>query len=127
MHVLVLMRSIEYLVAERVAAPDSISLYGKGGMGIVALYAAILDGRPGRVILDQPPVTHWNGTPLLNILRLTDIPEAAALLAPRELVCLRPKSREFEYTEAIYRLLGQQHLLREAGSLAQAVNIETPH
>jgi cephalosporin-C deacetylase-like acetyl esterase len=121
------MRAVEYLVAERVVAPDSISLYGKGAMGIVALYAAILDGRPGRVILDQPPVTHWNGAPLLNILRLTDIPEAAALLAPRELVCLRPRSRDFEYTEAIYRMLGQQPELRDAGSLAQAVNVETPH
>lgn len=121
------MRAVEYLVSARVAEPAAISLYGKGGMGIVALYAAILDGRPGRVILNQPPVTHWNGTPLLNILRLTDIPEAAALLAPRELVCLSPMSRDFEYTAALYRLLGQARQLREAGSLAQAVKVGALH
>lgn len=116
-----IMRAVDYMATELKVDPASISLYGKGEMGILALYAAILDSRPGRVILSQPPLTHWSGPPLLNVLRVTDIPEAAALLAPRELVFLTPTGQSPAYTAAIYRLTGNQRRLREAGSLAQAV------
>ena len=34
-----------------------------------------------RVILEDPPSSHWQGPALLNILEVTDLPEAAALVA----------------------------------------------
>ncbi|MHB8655636.1 MAG: alpha/beta hydrolase family protein [Terriglobia bacterium] len=118
-----IMRAVDYMATDLKVDPASISLYGKGDMGILALYAAIMDSRPGRVILSNPPVTHWSGPPLLNILRVTDIPEAAALLAPRELVSLTPTGRSLDYTAALYRLTGNQKKFRKAGSLPEAMKV----
>lgn len=119
-----IMRAIQFMTSYLKIDPASISLYGKGDMGILALYAAIMDGRPGRVVLGHPSVTEWNGPPLLNILRITDIPEAAALLAPRQLVLLTPPpDREFDYTAALYRLMGQAKQFRRASSLPDALEV----
>jgi len=118
-----IMRAIDFMTTNLKIDPASISLYGKGDMGILALYAAIMDSRPGCVILDHPPATHWNGPPLLNVLRVTDIPEAAALFAPHELVLLTPPDRNFDYTAALYRLTGHSKQFRKAGSLPAALDV----
>jgi|SRR5690242_9311429 len=74
--------------------------------------------------LGHPPATQWDGPPLLNILRVTDIPEAAAVLAPHELVLLTPpQGWKFDYTAAIYRLTGNSKQFRKAGSLPTALEV----
>ncbi len=118
-----IMRAIEFMTANEKMNPASISIYGKGDMSILALYAAILDSRPGCVVMDHPPTTHWNGPPLLNILRVTDIPEAAALFAPHELVLLQPAGHGFDYTAALYRLTGHADRFRTARSLPAALQV----
>jgi cephalosporin-C deacetylase-like acetyl esterase len=118
-----IMRAIEFMTADEKMYPASISIYGRGDMGILALYAAIMDSRPGCVVLDHPPTTHWNGAPLLNVLRVTDIPEAAALFAPRELVLLQPAGKGFEHTAALYRLTGHANEFRKARSLPAALEV----
>jgi hypothetical protein len=45
------------------------------------MYAALLDGKVQRVILHSPPASHVHGPHYLGVLRYTDIPETAALLA----------------------------------------------
>ncbi|MCI0534999.1 MAG: alpha/beta hydrolase family protein [Verrucomicrobiales bacterium] len=99
-----ILRAVEWAVTEERLAPSSISLYGKGPMGILALYAALRDPRIGQVILNDPPASHWQGPALLNVLRVTDIPEVAAAFAPRRLVSLTKLPETFEFTRAIYRL-----------------------
>jgi hypothetical protein len=92
-------------------------------MGPLGFYAAALDSRITRVILDDPPGSHWQGPPLLNILRLTDLPEAAAMLAPRELVSLTPLPASYNYTGSIYALYGRRDAIRQAGALGEAMRV----
>ena len=49
------------------------------------IYAAATDERVTRVIVEDPPYSHWQGSAMLNALRFIDLPEVAALIAPREL------------------------------------------
>ena len=47
-------------------------------MGILGLYAGLFDERISRIVLQSPPESHRQGPALLNVLRVTDIPEAVA-------------------------------------------------
>jgi pimeloyl-ACP methyl ester carboxylesterase len=87
------------------------------------LYAALFDERVNGVILGDPPPTHWQRPALLNVLRVTDIPEAAAAVAPRELIFLRAIPPGFAETEALLKRTGNARFLRVAGSLAAALNL----
>jgi cephalosporin-C deacetylase-like acetyl esterase len=121
-----ILRSVEFLTADQELNLRSISVYGRGQMGPLAFYAAALDERITRVIVDDPPASHWQGPPLLNILRLTDVPEAAGLLAPRELVSLTPLPPAYDYTASIYRLYGSRDAIRQAGALGDAMQVWKP-
>jgi dienelactone hydrolase len=66
--------------------PARITVMGKGVAGALGLYAALLDERLHQVIVMDPPETHAQGPIFLNILRYTDLPQAASLLAPRKLI-----------------------------------------
>ena len=77
-----ILRAIEWAAREEKISGSAISLYGKGEMGILALYAALFDDRVKEVILNDPPGSHWQGPALLNVLRVTDIPEVAGAFAP---------------------------------------------
>ena len=119
-----IMRAMHFMTANEKLDPASLSLYGKGDMGILALYAAIMDSQsPSCVVLNRPPTTHWNGAPLLNVLRVTDIPEAAALFAPHRLVLLQPAGNGFEHTAALYRLTGHANQFQKARSLPAALKV----
>jgi cephalosporin-C deacetylase-like acetyl esterase len=117
-----ILRAIDWLKEQRKDL-SSITVYGRRQMGGLALYAAALDERISRVILDDPPASHWQGPALLNVLRLTDLPEAAAMVAPRELVSLTPLPDSYGYTRSVYSLLGQKSKIREVGGLSQALNV----
>jgi hypothetical protein len=74
-----------------------------------------------RVILDDAPASHWQGPALLNVLRVTDLPEAAALIAPRSLVSVTPLPKQYDYARSIYRLYGKPSAVREVGGLSEAL------
>src|SRR5690348_3873278 len=99
---------------------------GQGGMRIqIPLALRDRSNDKTRICATRhPPATQWDGPPLLNILRVTDIPEAAAVLAPHELVLLTPpQGWKFDYTAAIYRLTGNSKQFRKAGSLPTALEV----
>ena len=121
-----ILRAVEWAVTEAKITPSEISLYGKGNMGVLSLYAALFDERVTQVVLNDPPSSHWHEPALLNVLRVTDIPEVAGALAPRRLVCLREFPAAFDPTRAIYQLLGAQAKMTVAGSLAEAIGWEAP-
>ena len=118
-----IMRSVDYLVESEGLKLDGISVYGRRQMGALGLYAAAFDKRITRVILDDPPASHWQAPALLNILRITDLAEAAALVAPREIVSLTKLPAGYAYTASIYRLYGKKDPFREAGDLGQALEV----
>ena len=70
-------RTIDWVLEDQRLRPSAISIYGKGDLGILALYAGVMDSRVDTVILNEPPASHWQGPALLNVLRVTDIAEVA--------------------------------------------------
>jgi hypothetical protein len=117
------LRAIDWAASEEKPAASSIAVYGKGEMGIVCLYAGLFDERIKQVILNEPPGSHWQGPALLNVLRVTDIPEVAGALAPRRLASLTGLPGSFEHTRAIYRLKGASEQLVQAASLPEALEV----
>ena len=87
--------------------PQRIMTLGRGASGILGLYAAILDPAIHQAMLIEPPSTHADAPTFLNILRHTDLPEAAALLAPRHLSFFSRVPDAFDYTQHVYSLYGK--------------------
>jgi dienelactone hydrolase len=119
-----ILRTVEWLAGEEKLSPTSLSVYGKGEMGIVGLYAALFDGRISQVILRDSPETHRRGPALLNVLRITDTPEAAAALAPRKLVFIDDHvPHAFQWTRSIYDLHKHPTAISSAGSVPEALEV----
>jgi cephalosporin-C deacetylase-like acetyl esterase len=118
-----ILRAVDWVVSESGVEPETISVYGKGDMGILALYAGLLDPRIQQVILRDPPASHKTGPALVNVLRLTDIPEAVAAFAPRRLSVLRDIPAALEPALAVYRLYGAARNMTAAGSLPEALDV----
>ena len=100
------LRTIAWVQRDRRLATAGISLYGRGDSGIVGLYAAILDTQVDQVVLRDPPASHREGPALPMILRTTDIPEVAGLLAPRRLALITQRSDPWALTQSIYARVG---------------------
>lgn len=116
-----ILRAIEWATGEERIAARGISLYGKGEMGILALYAALFDERVSQVVLNDAPASHWQGPALLNVLRITDVVEVAGAFAPRRLVSLTEYPSAFDYTRKVYERQGAADQLARAESLAAAL------
>ena len=97
--------------------PGRIMVLGKGISGALGLYAAILDPAIAQVMLIDPPVSHEQGPIFLDIMRHTDLVEAAALIAPRHLTFYARMPAAYEYTRHVYKLVGKP------SNLARAMNI----
>jgi cephalosporin-C deacetylase-like acetyl esterase len=117
------LRAIAWAAEDEKIPATRIMLYGRDDAGVVALYAALFDERVNGVILGDPPASHWQRPALLNVLRVTDIPEVAAAFAPRELVFLRAMPPGFAETEALLKRTGNNRALRVAGSLAAGLGL----
>jgi len=118
-----ILRAIEWAAGEERVAARGVSLYGKGEMGILALYAGLFDERVSQVVLNDAPASHWQGPALLNILRITDIVEVAGAFAPRRLVSLTEYPRPFDYTRRVYEQQGAARQFVRAESLAAALEV----
>lgn len=100
-------RAVEAVRRESQLDAGRIMIAGSGVSGVLGLYAAILDPAVAQVTLIDPPESHTRGPVFLNVLRHTDLPEAAALLAPRRLNFYARMPAAFEYTRKIYGLDGK--------------------
>ncbi len=93
----------------------SIVLAGDGEMAAVAVYAALLDGGIRAVVLaNAPPTLDAPSDPdgsgpaieMLGALRFADLPVAAGLLYPTELVFFQGRPHEYGWAEELYARLG---------------------
>jgi len=100
---------------------DDITLTARGEMTVVALCAALLDGQIRRVALADPPATlNQAGAPdgtgpaieLWGALKVTDLPEMAALLWPAELDFVGWRPESYRFAEEAYRQLGEPGVVR---------------
>jgi hypothetical protein len=118
-----ILRGVSWAADEAKIAAASIALYGKGEMGILGLYAALFDPRIKQIVLNDPPASHWQRPALINVLRVTDIPEVAGALAPRRVVSLTQLPAAFDFTQRIYKLERVSDQFVQSGSLPEALEI----
>ncbi|MBI3971679.1 MAG: acetylxylan esterase [Chloroflexi bacterium] len=90
------LRGVDYLATRPDVDPAAVSVWGEGGAALLALHAAALDERvAGAACLGLPAsyraraggsvnLEPWVVVP--NLLALADVPDLAALVAPRPLV-----------------------------------------
>lgn len=119
------MMAAEFLRRRDPAAP--IATLGHGVSGLLGMYAALLDERIDQVLLIDPPSSHREGPIFLNVLRDTDLPEAAALLAPRRLSFYGRIPPEYQPTQGIFSLGGNPDHLSLTMSLEAALNGRRHH
>ena len=81
-------------------------LVGRGQAAVIAAYAVLLDSRVSAVTVVEPAISHREGPIFLNVLRVVDVPEAFALLAPRSLSVFTSHPAAFESLQATYRMAG---------------------
>lgn len=116
-----ILRTIDWALSEEGLKPSRVVLHGKRDLAALALYAALFDDRISQVVLDDPPASHWQRPALLNVLRVTDLPEVAAALAPRRLTFVTEPPRSFDFTRAVYRLRGVNRQFGQSPSLPEAL------
>ena len=92
---------------------------GNGNAGILAAYAALYEPTIDAVTLVNPPVSHLPaegetkyGPPILNVLRVLDIPEALGCLAPKSLTVKNAPAGAFDKTGQIYKAAGAAEKFR---------------
>lgn len=105
-----------------------VVLAGRGQMAVVALYAALLHGGlQGLILSDLPASLSDSSNPdgtgiaseILFALQHADLPQAAGLLWPTELVFYGPRPGTFGWTEDLYARLGEPGAIRHVMSLDQ--------
>jgi len=115
------LRVVRWALDERKLGDSYAAVTGRGVGALTAMYTAILEKRLCHTILEEAASTHWQGPPFPCILRVTDVPEAAGLLAPRRLTLIRECKASFETTRGIYEAVGAGTEFTVAHSLAEAV------
>lgn len=102
---------------------SQIAIAARDEMAVVALYAALLDGRVSAAFLDSPPATQnaaseangkGHAIEMLNCLRYTDLPQVAGLLHPAEIVVSGELPSSYSWAEDVYRRLGTPERFRRA-------------
>lgn len=116
-----ILRAVEWAHTEGGFTPSRVVIHGKRDMAALAIYSAAFDNRVTQVILDDPPASHWKHPALLNVLRVTDLPEVAAAVSPRRIAFLTDPPREFDFTRSVYNQRGEVQRFERATSLPEAV------
>lgn len=116
-----ILRTVEWALTEEQLKPSRVVLHGKRDLAALALYAALFDERISEVVLDDPPASHWQRPALLNALRVTDLPEVAAALAPRRITFVTQPAAAYDFTRSVYRLKESSQRFAQAPSLPEAV------
>ncbi|WP_148074660.1 alpha/beta hydrolase [Bythopirellula goksoeyrii] len=122
MRVFDILCAIDLIASQPDFDDGDLTVVGEGEAGILGVYAALLDTRVTRIILKSPPISHKNGPVLLNILRYCDIPQALAMLAPRELILLSDCSNKFDFAKTIYRLYGVEANFKTSQTITQVLH-----
>jgi hypothetical protein len=99
-----LCRAIDALQAVPALHDARVTLQGKGPTAGLALYASLFRPRVERLDLHQPTTTHRDGPYFLNVLRVLDFPQAAAMFLPRQLVVYDADRAAWKWAEEVAKL-----------------------
>lgn len=102
--------------------PKRISIAARDGMGLVAMYAAFLDGKCEKLILSNPPETHDQPSPangrdtaleLLNVLKIADMYQIPALISPTQTSFLGEVPEAYLWSERILKKTENGSFIRQ--------------
>ena len=110
------------LLRERTGKNRAVAISGIGQAAGWALYAAALDETVEHAILVRAPSSHIDGPVLLGAMRHADLPDIAALMAPRNLTFYGGMPAEYSRTVQIYQGLRAGTHLNVSMSIAAALN-----
>ena len=94
--------------------PLQIFLAAQGELAAIAPYAALLDANVKGLILKNPPATQNTASDpsgkgeaieMLNCLQVTDLPQVAGFMFPKELIMLGEIPKSYEWTKNLYETL----------------------
>ncbi len=89
--------------------PDAdVLVAGEGPAAVWAAYGALLDEEIAGAVLSRPPLGHMqpDAPPLLNVLRVCDIPDVLGMIAPRRLIICGLPAERLAKVRAIYQAAG---------------------
>ncbi len=115
------------VLRERAGKDLPVAVSGIGPAAGWALYAAALDESIAHAILIRAPSSHLEGPILLGALRHGDLPDIAALVAPRRLTFYGQMPAAFERTRQVYEGLGVGDRLSVSMSVGAALNQQFGH
>jgi cephalosporin-C deacetylase-like acetyl esterase len=94
-------RVVNWLCTRNDVDQQKLSIYGKGGLGMVALHAAAIDGRVGRIILENGLLSYRTAleaglhknlseSVIPSVLTRYDTPQLMQAVFPRPIVLINP-------------------------------------
>ncbi len=110
------------LLQDRAGADRPVAISGIGEAAGWALYAAALDESIAHVLLVSAPSSHMEGPVLLGALRQVDLPDVAALVAPRRLTFYGSMPPSYKSTVEVYKSLGVESRIGLSMSIGAALN-----
>ena len=108
--------------------PNHISIVAQDEMAVVASYAALLDGKVSTLILKDPPASQNLSSPpdgtgpaleMLNVLRITDLPQVAGLMFPKQLISIGDFPNEYQWVKDLYQKLGSPQNFKKVEKLSE--------
>ncbi|MCB0689922.1 MAG: hypothetical protein KDC53_25455, partial [Saprospiraceae bacterium] len=114
MRVYDVLRCLEMVRKMDFVDPLQIFLAAQGELAAIAPYAAVLDANVKGLILKNPPATQNTASDpsgkgeaieMLNCLQVTDLPQVAGFMFPKELIMLGEIPKSYEWTKNLYETL----------------------
>ncbi len=81
-------RALAALRTVKDLAEGPMDIFSRKDMAAVAFWTAVFEPDVKRIMLEDPPATVRDGPALLNLDRVLGMPQALALLGPREVVLI---------------------------------------
>ncbi|RJP31386.1 MAG: hypothetical protein C4527_08015 [Candidatus Omnitrophota bacterium] len=96
---------------------ETIAIAARGEMCVIALYAALLDGKVHTLLLQNPPPTQnaesakdgrGEAIEMLNCLRITDLPQVAGIVWPTKVFFIGKPHENYQWAMETCQNIGQK-------------------
>ena len=96
-----------------------IHVVARGELAVCATYAMLYSPAVRKADFSSPPISHRNGSTMLHVMKLMDIPHAtglAAAMGNRTVNLTVPEAKDWAWTESLTRLANQGKIVIKSGS-----------
>ncbi|MEW6239083.1 MAG: acetylxylan esterase [Candidatus Omnitrophota bacterium] len=128
MRVYDVLRCLDAIRQLGLAPDDKIAIAARGEMAAIALYAALLDGKVHTLLLKDPPPTQdaegspdgrGEATEMLNCLRITDLPQTAALVWPTRVQFIGQPDGNYQWAMDTIGKIDKDHGMLTIGGMRE--------